>query len=104
MTAGTQDVKRLLAGAALAGLANGGVAFSINNDVATAIGVLVATVTVTLAVISWIDKRIDHKIRNHAGIARLQYATILREISALRELSGHPPLNLADILKESAGS
>lgn len=103
MTAGTPGVKRLLAGASLAGLANGGVAFSINNDIATAIGVLVATVTVTLAVISWIDKRIDHKIRNHAAITRLQYATILRELSSLRELGGHPPLNVSDILKESAG-
>lgn len=97
-------MKRLLAGASLAGLANGGVAFSINSDLATAIGVLIATVTVTLAVVSWIDKRIDHKIRNHATVERLQYATILRELSSIRELGGHPPLNIAEILKESTMS
>lgn len=102
VTAGTPGVRKLLATATFAGLANGGVAFSINSDLATAIGVLIATVTVTITVVSWIDKRIDHKIRNHATVERLQYATLLRELSNLRELGGHTPLNIVEILKESS--
>lgn len=65
-----------------------------------------STVGLTLAVVKWIDGRIDHKIRNYSNTVKWQFRIILREISNVRELNGHPPLNIPAIEseeKEKAG-
>ena len=57
-------MRKLVIPAIVASLANAGVAFSVDGNLLTAAGVLVATVAATLAVIRWIDERIEHKINN----------------------------------------
>lgn len=49
--------------ALIAGAANGGAIFVSQGDLAMAVSALVSTVTITLAVINWIDGRIDKKIK-----------------------------------------
>jgi hypothetical protein len=56
----------LLAGGSM----SAGVAFSIDNNLVTAVGALMATVAVTLAIVRWIDERIEHKINNAMNIIR----------------------------------
>lgn len=87
---------------AVVSLATIGAAFTLDGNVAAVFAGIVTVVGLTITVAGWIDKRIEHKINNHATLARLQYHIVLREISNLRELGGHPPLNVPEILKESA--
>lgn len=86
----------------LASIATLGAAFAIEGNAAAVLAGIVTVAGLTLTVAGWIDKRIDHKINNRAALVRLQYHIVLREISLLRELAGHPPLNIPEILKESA--
>lgn len=79
-----------------------GAAFVFDGNTAAVLAGIVTVVGLTLTVASWIDKRIEHKINNHAALSRLQYHIVLREISNLRELGGHPPLNIPELVKESA--
>jgi nitrogen fixation/metabolism regulation signal transduction histidine kinase len=96
-------VKRLVAASAVMGLSNALAApMIVEGNIVAIIGAVVATVTLTLTVVAWIDRRIDHKIRNHANVEQYQFRTLLREISNLRELSGHPPLAMAELLKVSS--
>lgn len=87
----------LLAPVAIAGVVNAS-AFVVDGNTAGALSALVATVIVTLAIVKWIDGRIDHKIRNYANTVRWQHRTTLQEISNLRELMGHPPLNVPELI------
>lgn len=73
-------------------------AFVVDGNVAAAVGALVATVIITLTVVKWIDDRISHKIKNYAQVVKWQHRTILQEISNLRELQGHSPLDVDSIL------
>lgn len=92
-------MKALLISAVLAGGLNAA-AFAVDGNTIAAITTLLATVITTLSVVKWVDKRIEHKVRNYANTVRWQHRTILLEISALRELMGHSPLNVDLILYE----
>jgi hypothetical protein len=92
-------VKLFLAPAGLAGIVNAGIAFSVDKNLYAALGALVATVGVTMTVIGWIDRRIDHKLRSKATADRLRTIIILRELSSLRELIGAPPLQAEALLQ-----
>lgn len=59
----------------LSGALGGVTAFSVDQNLASAIGALVVTVGITLTAINWIDKRIDGKIK-----------PLLLEIKELRHL------------------
>lgn len=99
-------MKRLIALLAGAGFLNGTMAstFVVDGNIAGIVGATISTVALTLIVVAWIDRRIDHKIRNYAAASHMQHYVTLREISNLRELLGHPPLNIPEILKlERAG-
>lgn len=52
-----------LTSAMLAGLINAGATFVSQGDLALAVTALVSTVAITLAIINWIDGRIDKKIK-----------------------------------------
>jgi len=54
-------VKRLLASAFLAGSINAA-AFTVDSNLIGAVGALIATVTLTMAVVAWIDKRIAKQL------------------------------------------
>ena len=80
-------------------LASVGVAeFTIDQNTANLVVAFVTTVGLVAAIIRWVDKRIDHKIKNYAALVTVQHKTVLREISLIRELMGHPPIpvNLGD--------
>jgi ABC-type multidrug transport system fused ATPase/permease subunit len=62
------------------------VAFSVDQNLATVVGVLVATVLVVVAVITWIDKRIEHKLRNHEAIEGIRHAAVVERIDTLQEI------------------
>jgi hypothetical protein len=94
-------VKLFLAPAGLAGIVNAGIAFSVDKNLYAALGALVATVGVTMTVIGWIDRRIDHKLRSKATADRLRTIIILRELSSLRELIGAPPPLQAEALLQA---
>lgn len=55
-------MKVLLPCMLLAGTANAA-GFMIEDNTAVAVGALVATIALTLAVVAWIDKRIEAKIK-----------------------------------------
>ena len=55
-------MKILLPWMLLAGVANAA-GFMVEDNTAVAIGALVATVVLTIAVVTWIDKRIEAKIK-----------------------------------------
>jgi hypothetical protein len=66
--------------------------FAVDQNFLNLVLAFAATVGLVIAVIRWIDKRIDHKIRNYAQLVTLQHKRLLREISVLREVFGHEPL------------
>ena len=78
----------------IAGLAVG--EFAVDQNFLNLVLAFAATVGLVIAVIRWIDKRIDHKINNYAQLVSmqmtLQHKRLLREISVLREFLGHEPL------------
>jgi hypothetical protein len=74
-------------------------AFIVDGNAAAVIGAALSTIGLTLVVVGWIDRRIEHKIKNHESTERVQHYVILRELSNLRELLGHPALNIPEILK-----
>lgn len=53
---------RILVLSLLAGALNGA-GFMVEDNTALAVGALVGTVVLTISVVSWIDKRIDAKLR-----------------------------------------
>lgn len=81
----------------VAGVVNAA-SFTVDGNLAAAASVLVATVLITLATVRWIDNRIEHKLRNRSVVERWEHAAILREVSALRELLGHTPLDIDEVL------
>lgn len=81
----------------LAGAVNAA-SFTVDGNLAAAVSVLVATVLITLATVRWIDGRIEHKLANFALKERWEHHAIVREISALRQLLGHTPLDSEEVL------
>lgn len=75
--------------------------FMIDGNLLAAFAALVSTVVATLAVAKWIDSRIQHKLQNHAAIESLEHRAILTQVSILRELLGHPPINADDVLRDA---
>jgi hypothetical protein len=97
-------MKKLIAAMIAAGASNSVAAVFVMDGpdkLFAIVGAIVATVTLTLAVVAWIDKRIEHKIRNYAGVANFQLRLVLQELSNLRELEGHPPLDVTTLMKVS---
>lgn len=74
-------------------------AFVVDGNLAAVIGAALSTVGLTIVVLGWLDKRIDHKIRNAMATMNVQHYVTLREVSNLRVLMGHPELNILEILK-----
>lgn len=70
---------------------------------ASIVGAVIGTVGLTLAVVAWLDRRIEHKMKGRQVIERLRFQILLREISNLRELAGHPPLDVPEMLKLVSG-
>lgn len=82
----------------------GAAAFVIDGNLAGIIAAIVSTIGLTLAVISWIDRRIEHKMRNAVSALEVrQYfrdQEIIRQISKLGELQGHPPIDMDRLLEK----
>jgi hypothetical protein len=94
-------MKRLIAVVTAVAFGNSlAASFVVDGNLAAIATATIATITLTLAVVNWIDKRIDHKIKNYSATVRVQHFVVLRELSSLRELMGHPPLNIPEILKD----
>jgi hypothetical protein len=87
-------MRTLVFPAVAAGVLNGAAAFSVDNNLMVAVGVLLTTVTLTLSVTTWIDKRIDHKLKNSVAMINMRFYMTMQEISNLRQLMGHPPLDM----------
>jgi len=66
--------------------------------------IAIATVVgVVVAMISYLDKKIDHKIQNATRLTTAKFKILRAEISNLRELTGHSPLPAEPGEKEEAG-
>lgn len=68
--------------------------FVINQNTFNMLAAFVTTVGLVVAVIRWVDRRIDHKIRNYAALVTIQHKQLLREISVVRELLGARPIKI----------
>jgi hypothetical protein len=94
-------MKKLIAALAGLGMATpSAAAFVVDGNLAAAITAAISTAGLTMLVVSWIDKRIDHKIKTYASTVRIQHYVVLRELSNIRVLFGHPPLNIPEILED----
>jgi signal transduction histidine kinase len=69
----------------VAGAANAGAAVTIDQNMSSLVVMAVTTIGLVIAVINFIDKRIDHKIRNFEQRSNLQHQMVLKEIRHLRE-------------------
>lgn len=92
-------MNKILVSSAFAGMLNATAALSLDGSAIAVIAAVVATVTLTITVVAWIDKRIEHKIQNQTHKERWRYTLLLREVSNLRELMGHPPLNVSRLME-----
>lgn len=76
--------------------------FAVDGNLVAASGVLVSTIVLTLSVVKWVKDQIKDGIKTYSVTVKWQHKTILREISNLRELMGHSPLDVDDILRNEA--
>lgn len=77
-------MRKLVIPTLFSSLTSAGLAFSIDGNLLTAAGVLVATVASTLAVIRWIDERIEHKINNALNVIHGEISTLRAELKKER--------------------
>jgi hypothetical protein len=66
--------------------------FVMDGNFTGAIAALVSTIVVTIAVVKWIDDRIENKLRIYQRINLHNQRLILREVSETRKLMGKDPL------------
>lgn len=83
-------MKMVLVASAIATLASH--EFSVDQNLFNLVVAVAATVAVVVAVIKFVESKIDHKVRNYSQLVKVQFKLLRKEISNLRELMGHPPL------------
>lgn len=58
--------------------------FVVDQNLATAAIAFISTVGTVVAVITWLDRRIDAKIRANAELFKLELSALRKEVSQLR--------------------